>query len=143
MGIDVTELLVDPDVGGNTLLLIRRPQAVNNYGESVDANDPIAIIGSAYPTGSNSLVREAAFSSQTDTITVCVRYPISGPSEDAQGKKYDADIIGWKGNFYIVKDVNNFSAYGPGFVEAECEAIDYNIKRATPPADTTGNGDLE
>jgi galactose-6-phosphate isomerase len=131
-GIDVTDLILDPDVGGQTIVVFRRQQEINEYGEGVDATEPIATLAAVYPTGNNSLVREQAFQTMSDTITVVTKYPLNGPGKNAEGNNYDASIVGWEGNFYIVKSTNKFSKYGPGFVEAECEAIDYNPQVSTP-----------
>lgn len=126
--LDVTDLLLDPDIAGNSIQIKSRRMAINDKGRASWAETITQAMAAVYPTGSNSLVREEAYETQTDTITVVTKAPISGPGKDGQGNDYDADQVFWRDVWYVVKSVNKFS-YGDGFTQAECAAIDYNVKR--------------
>ena len=118
--LDVTDLLYDPDLTGH-FDVIRRIQSVNQYGEvSVTADTFEHVIGAVYPTGSNSLTKEAAFQTQAKAITVVTKFRLRGASQDMYGTQYQPDIVEWDGDQYEVKVVNDYSRYGGGFIEAEC-----------------------
>lgn len=124
--IDVTDILADPMIAGEAFQVLRRHETVNSYGESTIATTTYSANGSITPTGDNSLVREDAFQSQAKTIKVVTSFMLQGQAEDAQGNKYQPDLILWKGDYYIVRTLNDYSSYGAGMIEAECSSIDWD-----------------
>lgn len=133
--IDVTDILVDIDIADSQFTVIRRQEVVNNFGETtlVTTTYPPTLpqpIGAIYPTGDNKLQRKEDFTSQSDTITVVTQFRLRGASKSG-GNKFQPDIVVWNGNNYVVSNVNEFTQYGAGFIEAECTSIDF-----TPQAPT-------
>ncbi len=122
--LDVSEVLNDPDIAGDAFTVLRRTQTVNNYGEGGVATQTLPAFGSVQPTGDNSLVREEAYQVQANSITVYTTFPLRGPGKDAQGNSYQPDVVVWQGNHYLVKVVNDWSSFGTGFVQADCQSID-------------------
>ena len=127
--LDVSDLLLDPEIGGNAFQVIRRQQTVNGYGETVLTQTTLDAVGAVYPTGDNRLQRQADFSTQADTITVVTRFRLRGASKSG-GDAYQPDIVLWNGNHYVVADINQYTNYGAGFIEAQCTATDFTVTAA-------------
>lgn len=124
-GIDVTGILLDPDIAGTPFTVIRRSEIVSNFGLSTVRSKSIPNVrGSVQPTGENSLVREAAFDVQAKTIKVITTFRLRGVSTQA-GANYKPDLILWNGDYYEVRVINDYSQFGGGFIDAECTSIDY------------------
>lgn len=124
--IDVTEVLLDSDIAGESFVVIRRTELVNIFGERTNpyGNKRELAIGSVTPTGENSLVREEGFQTQTKTIKVITPTLLRGTAKYA-GQKFDPDIVLWRGDYYVVRTVEDYSQYGVGMIEAECSSTDY------------------
>jgi len=127
--IDMTAVMRDPIVAGELFNVIRREETISQHGRpeigEILYKD---VVGSVGPTGSNSLVREEAFSTQTNTIKVITPFMLRGPSKDkARGarRNFQPDLIEWNGSFYVVSTIDNFGAFGQGMCSADCMSIDY------------------
>jgi len=125
--IDVSDITLDPYLAGNSFTVIRRLEITNNFGESTLTTQTLPAVGAVYPTGDNSMLREEALSTQSDTITVVTRFALRGPGKDEIGKVYQPDIVLWEGNHYLVRIVNHFNT----FYECECIAIDFQTENVT------------
>ena len=132
--IDVTSVLFDTDIAGQQFQVVRRQQVVNTYGETILAvASPVDVIGSITPTGGtlfaqgNSLIRTEAYTTQSKTIKVITTYRLRGPGKDS-GNLYQPDIILWNGDSYVVTTLNEYTAFGVGFVEVDCISIDYTVE---------------
>jgi hypothetical protein len=132
--IDVSDLLGDPDFI-DTFTVLRRQETTNNSGESTLAittyptpPDLPQPYGAVFPTGDNKLVRQQDFTTQSSTITVITQFRLRGSSKSG-GSEFQPDIVVWNGGNYVVSNVNEYTQYGAGFIEAECTSIDF-----TPPA---------
>ena len=132
--IDVGDITLDPYLAGNHFIVLRRQDMVNIYGESVTTDVPLPGVGAVYPSGENSLLREEAFETQGNTITVVTRFALRGPSKDQghSAQVFQPDVVLWEGNHYQVRIVNNYNQFGAGWVEAECIAVDYALTEITP-----------
>lgn len=133
--IDLTDLFFDPDIAGQSFCVIRRQQTINVHGEGVDTETRFYPIGQISPTGDNSLVREAAFQAQMDTIMVLTTFRLRAVAREVSNPgnlpvppasaTYQPDIVLFNGSHYVVQTLNEFTQFGGGFVEAECVSIDY------------------
>jgi hypothetical protein len=129
--LDVTDVLLDPDVAGDSFIVVRRQEVVDNNGFSQLTITKIPAFGHVSPTGENSLVRLDAYQQKARTIQVITNFALRGPSEDAFGRKWQPDIIQWQPPWasealhFIVVTINAFTNYGAGFVSAECTTIDF------------------
>ncbi|MGY0790957.1 phage head completion protein [Azospirillum argentinense] len=123
--IDMSGLMLDPLLAGTPFTVIRRAETVNEFGETVIGTETIGpVYGSISPTGDNSLVRQDAFQAGAKTIKVITAFRLRGPSKDETGS-YQPDLILWAGTHYIVRDLKDWTAFGGGFVEADCSSIDF------------------
>lgn len=127
--LDVSELLVDPDVAGTGFTVIRREEIINDNGRSVVTENRITAAGSVFPTGDNSLAREAAFQAQGKSLTVVTLFRLRGVAQGG-GKQYQPDLVEWNGSRYTVREVEDFTRYGAGFIKADCTSQDF----VDPPA---------
>lgn len=125
--IDVTEVLLDPMVAGEVgdVYAVRRLQHVSQGGIVSALRQVFAIVASITPTGDNSLAREEAFQTQSKSIKVITGFLLRGVSGHKNGQKFQPDLVWWKGDYYLVKDVSDFSSYGGGLIEADCSSIDF------------------
>lgn len=132
--IDVTEVLADTTVAGETFTVVRRQETVSTGGLVTTQTTTFnGVVGSVTPTGENSLLREEALQTQAKTIHVVTTFLLRGESRDAAGNSFQPDLVLWKGDYYLVRLLSDFSQYGAGMVEAECSSFDYrDLAPASP-----------
>lgn len=124
--IDVTQVLFDPVVAGEAFVVIRREEVVNNYGESVLTTFRLGALGSVQPTGNNSLARQDAFQTQAKTLRVITTFRLRGVGKTpATDQRWQPDLIYWRGDYFIVNELEDFTQYGAGMIQADCTSIDY------------------
>jgi len=129
--LDVTDVLLDADVAGDTFTVLRRREVVSQNGVStVQVNEVPDVLGSVQPTGDNSLIREESLDAQAKTIKVITTFRLRGPSQTTSEAEYKPDQIVWRGDTYEVKVLDDWTEYGGGMVEAECSQVTYV---GTPP----------
>lgn len=122
--IDVTEVLSGGDIAGQTFSIIRRKETLTN-GRSVIQETTIPGFGSVQPLGDNSLTKEEAFTNGNNGITVWSTVPLRSVSSDQNGQKYQPDLILYQNNRYEIKVLDNWGAFGSGFMKADCVMINY------------------
>jgi galactose-6-phosphate isomerase len=105
--------------------VLRRPETISQSGRSVTSQVTKTAYGTIVPTGDNSLVRQADYELGRRTITVYTtqRLQMAAPG-------YQPDLILYRGNQYVVSNIEDFSAFGAGFIAAECSSI---LAIDTPP----------
>lgn len=119
--LDVTDLLLDPDVAGETFDVLRREQILNGFGRyELGVTVVAGVRGAVFPSGDNSLAREEAYQKQEKSLTVVTQYRLRGEAQESGGQQYQPDVVRWRGSHFLVRSVSDFSRYGAGFVEAEC-----------------------
>jgi hypothetical protein len=135
--IDVSDLTLDSDIAGESFSVIRRQETVGANGASTleattlpAAGDP-PIVGAIFPSGDNSLVREEAYQTQAEALTVITQFRLRGASKDANGNSFQPDIVVWNGGNYLVKSIKPWTSYGAGFIEAECTSYDFIVPAPT------------
>lgn len=134
--IDVNEVILDPELGGNPFTVIRRKQTVDANGLVSVTTTKIPAVGAIFPTGDQSLVRMEAYEMQSKTITIVTPFRLRGVAKDQSGVDWQPDLVDiGDGGFFIVKDVNDFTKYGAGFIQAECASTDY----VAPPEPEAGD----
>lgn len=124
--IDVTQVLLDPVVAGEAFEVVRREEVVNNFGEPVLTTIRLQVLGSVQPTGNNSLARQDAFQTQAKTLRVITMFRLRGVSKErATGNSYQPDLVYWRGDYFIVNELEDFTQYGAGMIQADCTSIDF------------------
>lgn len=125
--IDVTDVILDPMVAGQTAQVVRRQQEVDDSGESTVTLSVVPeIVCGIWPSGSNQLVRTEDYSTLGQEFTIVTTFRLRGQTrEPSTGRSFLPDLVVHDGNAYIVNQVNEYTHYGAGFIEATCESIDY------------------
>lgn len=112
--IDVSDLLTDPDFC-ETVTLTRSVETVSGLGRASEATTTTNI--TAVVTAINGdFIRQTDAEFAVNQIMVHSQTRLRGITPGAP-----ADIVGWKGNTYVVKRSNDWSNYGVGFSAATCE----------------------
>jgi len=122
--LDVTEVLADPLIAAQKFVVVRRLQQVNQYGERTNTVQRFTAFGSVTPTGNNSLTRDAAFQVAGKTVQVVTKFKLRMGSKD-NNVVYDPDLVLWRGDYFIINSVDDYSEFGVGMIVAEGASIDY------------------
>jgi hypothetical protein len=121
--INITAALTSPMLA-DSFSVIRRTQTVGSNGRATMAQQTISnLSGPVYPSDDNDLKRLADEQITGKAITVITRFALYGEVEVA-GTQYQPDIVVWRGDNFLVKHLEDWSNYGPGFVLAICTSID-------------------
>jgi galactose-6-phosphate isomerase len=123
--IDVNDVLLGSAIAGETFVVQRRQETVTQQGKSTIKTFNLPAVGSIQPEGDNEMIRETDFDTQSNSIEVITPFRLRGASVDAAGKEFKADIVLWNGNSYVVKTVNDYTAFGRGWVLAQCTSEDF------------------
>ena len=102
----------------------RRTQTIGNNGRAIAATTAIPnVYGTIYPSTKNDLERFPDLQVTGKCISVISRFALRSEAETVDGTEYSPDIIVWKGSNFLVKALEDWSSYGPGFVLAICTSI--------------------
>jgi hypothetical protein len=125
--VDVTDILFDADVAGQSFQVIRRQEIVNNFGESVVTTETIDVVGSIQPSGNQEVERGDAFDAQAKSIIVATTFRLRGVSKGPNGSRFKPDIIIsdilGEPNMFEVTSITGWNAFGAGFIEANATTI--------------------
>lgn len=122
--LDVSSALTSPYLM-DVFDVIRRFETVGSNGRSVITNITFHTIGGVvYPEGDNRLRRDAERQTQGKGIMVVTRFALRGSSVDSTAQNYQPDFVVWHGNNFVLDEIKDYSAYGPGFVQAHGCMID-------------------
>jgi hypothetical protein len=121
--LDISDVLLDPVIAGTRFQIIRRQETVDNYGRSQITKTYHWATGSVTPGGDNTLAREEAFQTQSNTISVTTAFRLRGPSKDLAARNHQPDVVVWNGSQYVVRTLNDFTGFGAGVVTAECVSM--------------------
>lgn len=120
--IDLSFVSLDPSIAGIPFKVHRRRETVDQHGRSTVTVEVKPGAGGVYPTGSNTLIRDPSRDFSERGITIVTRFRLQ---MDSPG--YKADLVEWpkdSGNLWLVNHLNDYSAYGEGFMEAQCISFD-------------------
>jgi hypothetical protein len=115
--LDVSDVLDDPDFADDSLICLRNSQTMGSDGRVV-STPPVLIPFSGVVTamGGQELLRKPDGEYNRATISVITRFTLY------TGKPaLSADVIQWGGNTYTVVQIDDYSRYGSGFVQATAE----------------------
>lgn len=116
--LDVSEIIVCAEFA-DTFQVEQRPETLSQSGRSqVTPAGPTTQLGVIYPTGDNRLQRQADKEFGLKTLTCVTTYRLRTASPGAQ-----PDRVYYRGNIYIVTEVEDYSQYGAGFVVAQLSSV--------------------
>jgi galactose-6-phosphate isomerase len=117
----VTDVLSDPNFI-DSFSVMRNVQAITSGGMAVDTPTIIAnVYGVVMPVDNSVIDKFPQGEIEHGDIVIYTRYRLT----DGYGTS-DFDIITWNGETYQVKSVNDWSRYGPGYIEAVCTLNEVN-----------------
>jgi galactose-6-phosphate isomerase len=129
--LDVTDILLDPEFA-ERFTVLRRTEIVTSFGKSVVTSQELSAIGVITAGPDDRLTREADYQAMTKSIVIVTKFPLRGPAPGFQ-----ADIILWHGDKFLISLLDDYSGYGPGFVQANADSID-TVDIAPAPVIFTG-----
>lgn len=119
--LDVSDALLDPELIDMSLVVYRR-------SESVPAATGIAVlttttfrnvVGVVCVADKSALELGSDESHQDKSYSIVARFPLRGVAPGMQ-----PDLVLFRGSLFKVVKVEDYSSYGPGFVQAVASAID-------------------
>lgn len=140
--IDVNDILTDDYIAGEGFWVYRRAEVMGTNGRSSLEGAWLPAEGSIFPSGDNSLARQEAFSNQANAVTVVTPFRLQGVARTAAGQNYQPDLVYYEGDFYLVRDLRDWSKYGAGFMEAGCTLFNWNTRPPEPPSPVPGEADF-
>lgn len=117
--LDVSEVLLDPDLT-DTFTVLRRKEVVSQQGQVSTVDTPYHnIVGVVVPATPDDLEMLDDNQRTRRTIDVFTRFRLQGSSSGVQ-----PDIIQWRGDSFLVVNLEMNTQFGAGFVKAVCTSID-------------------
>jgi hypothetical protein len=124
---DVSDAILDPALS-HSFTVTQRPEVVVN-GRSTVPNPVITtgVPGVVCASSKNDLERLPDEDRTGRHITIVTQFRLRGTAQ-AAGKNYKPDLIQWPegvgSDTFIVKTVDPYPQYGPGFVQAIAASVD-------------------
>lgn len=122
--IDVTDLLTDPEIAGQSFTVLRSAITVGTDGQSSATATTIPIIGSVQPAKSSDMQRLPDGTSQVGTIRIRTTFRLT-----SGGASTGPDVIVWPastGLRYVVQTSDDWTQFGAGFIDALATLADIN-----------------
>lgn len=117
--LDVTEILMDPEIASR-FNVVRRAEVVDDHGRSTLSLKPFKNkIGVITATSPNTLDRGTDAQVMPRSITLVSKFKLQ-----SEVLGFQPDIVVWKGSNYLVKSIDLYPHFGPGFYQAECHSMD-------------------
>jgi hypothetical protein len=104
-------------------VVIRRTQYIDDHGRTQIVPQNITAYGAVYPSSPNDLERLPEGETITKAITIITHFRIRGPSRNSRGIQSQPDHINWHSTEFVVRDVNDYSGFGRGFVSVIAMSI--------------------
>lgn len=118
-GLDVSDALLETEMQ-DIIVVERRADTITDKGRSNPVSQTFRQSAVVAPASPNDLERLPEQQHMRKTIVVITNFRLQGPSPGFQ-----ADVVNWKGDRFVVTLVDDFSAYGQGFINAICTSMDY------------------
>jgi galactose-6-phosphate isomerase len=119
--LDVSNVLLDPDFT-DTFSVLRREQVIGENGRVSTTNTTLPAIGVFTVAGPNDLERLDDNQRMGQNFVLVTKFRLQGPAK-ISGNNYQPDQVVWNGNTYVVKDVEPYTRYGAGQIQAIIGAI--------------------
>ena len=123
--LDMSDVLAAPEFVDS--FLVTTNQGVIGAG-GLDVETPsvaITVFGIVVP-GKSTLIRDSDGARVTAYIDIFTAYPLSAGYKTTDQSFRDADVVSWHGRDFTVMTIEDYSAFGPGFIKAGCDLIELN-----------------
>lgn len=133
--IDVaTEVVLSDDIAAIEFAVLRRRSWTTRNGLERHQNRRISpVFGSLFPGGNNGYDREDSFQLMNKGLEIVTRFLLRSVATTRGNVEWQPDIIVFAGSTFLVKEVKDFTQYGPGFVYCAADSFDYT---GIPPRGT-------
>jgi hypothetical protein len=108
-------------------IVVRRSSSVDPDGRVQSDDVQIPTTGVVQPSGENTQERPKQYATGRKSCLVITQYRLREQSEG-----FLPDLVIWRGDTYLVQTIEDFTNYGPGFVQAYCTSQDL---QDAPPED--------
>ncbi len=122
--LDVTDVILDQDLGTEFISVIRRPIVMVKGRATVPAPVRTDNVAAVVNSGVSELMRAQDQQNMPNKVSVHTLFRLQGPAKDSAGDQFQPDIILWRGDYYVVNSLDDYSKYGAGFVRADCSSVD-------------------
>lgn len=116
--LDVSDALLDPAFCDSTLQCLRRSEAVSAGGISQLSSETLGFAGVVVSDRGDQLNRDAAAERLTGSISIITKFRLR-----QAGISVTPDLVSYNGRQYTVTNVNDYTSYGAGFIEAVCDLV--------------------
>lgn len=116
--LDVSDVLTCPEFTDNYIIQ-RNVETIDINGRSVTTPTKIKSFGVVTMAGAKDLQRLADYEVLDRVIKITTKTQLQGEVKNAQ-----PDIIIWRGNNYVVKDIKLYPQFGQGFYSVLAASID-------------------
>lgn len=121
--IDLSDVILDPEMGCATLIARRREQVVDASSGFVSTSDVDYPIAGAVTVGpDNTMFRGPDYDALPKEIVVHTPFRLRGAAA-LFGKTYKPDLVLIGDSTFEVWTVNDWSRFGAGFVAATCRSV--------------------
>lgn len=119
--LDVSDAVLSFDLVDSPFRVLRRSEQIEESSGFADIRYTVfpRVIGVVCAADANSLDAGSDESHQEKAISIVTNFPLRGIAPGMQ-----PDIVVWHGDNYKVVKVEDYSAYGPGFIQAVAHSID-------------------
>lgn len=117
--LDMSDALLDP-MFLDTFKVLRRQEVMgeNGRGENlIRTYNPV--YGTVTMSSPSDLGRDVDFQATTRSISVVLKFQLQ-----SEVTGFQADVVVWRGDNYVVRHVDYYPQFGAGFYQAECESMD-------------------
>lgn len=121
--LDMSDVLLSTEFL-DEFLVIRRKEDRNNFGEPLLTTSKLRAFGVVTTPGPNDLVRTTDTQYVRDMITIVTKFRLF-PASKKGAQEYQPDIVLYAGTHYLVDQLQDYTRYGAGFVQANCSSYDY------------------
>ncbi len=126
--IDVSDVLLDPDFT-DTITVTTTTRVVGTNGRATDTvASPFSFVAVVIPT-SQRLILQSDGALRDGAIEIYTTYALSGGVKTSDTVSRQPDVVTWHGREYVVASVEDFSAFGAGFIHATA-----NLQNINPTA---------
>ncbi|MEE3504837.1 hypothetical protein QN399_00920 [Pseudomonas sp. 10C3] len=114
--LDVTDVLLDPDFMDMGLACVRTTETVGDNGRPTTTTVRSVFAGVITSDSGDILERLAGGERKKGSITIHTIFQLTSGFDNVT-----ADTVTWRGNEYVVSNVNDYAHFGRGFVSATCD----------------------
>ncbi len=116
--LDVSDVLCDPDLVDTGLVCVRSTETLSAGGIASFTPTNQRFAGVVTSDQGKTLERQAAGERVEGSIRIITRFALQ---DGAAGQT--ADTVLWRGRTYTVAQVQDYSNFGRGFVQAKCDLL--------------------